>query len=251
MIILLTNDDGIYAPGLRALRDVLTDLGEIWVVAPTRQQSGTGHAFSAFKPLRVKEVKQDGELFGYAVSGTPADTVKIALRHILPEPPALVVSGINNGENGGINILYSGTVAAAMEAAIVGIPAIAVSVIYSSEQDYRFSANFAHKICVRILENGLPFGTMLSVNIPALPEEEIRGVKVVHQAVSHYHEEIERRTDPRGVDYYWIGGVNKIVSDGKDSDMTAIREGYVAITPLHARFTDYEMIPTIKEWDLE
>ena len=251
MIILLTNDDGIYDPGLMALKKSLEGLGELWVVAPAVQQSGMSHAFSVFTTLRVEKVNINGDKFGYSVSGTPADAVKIALRSILPEKPGLVVSGINNGSNEGINVLYSGTIAAAMEGTIAGIPSIAVSVKYAVKQDYTFAARFACQICEKTLKHGLPYGTMLSVNIPSLSESKIKGVKIARQADSNYDEEIEERNDPRNLKYYWIGGSCKMIGTDRNNDMSAIEDNYIAITPIRTQTTDEKMLTELKEWNLE
>lgn len=251
MIILLTNDDGIHAQGLRALKEALSGLGDIRVIAPATEQSGVSNAFSLVAPLRVEEITDNGKLFGHAVSGTPADAVKLALRNILPEKPALIVSGINRGENSGINILYSGTVAGAMEGAIVGIPSIAVSITNNHITNYDFCGVFSRKLCTLVLKNGLPHGTMLNVNIPPLPEKEIKGVRITHQADSYYQEVIQQRKDPRGVQYYWIGGTMNVLDDGEGSDVKALREGFVSITPLHPRMTNYEYIPVLSGWNLE
>lgn len=249
-IILLTNDDGINAPGLWALCDAVRDLGEVWVVAPDQERSGVSHAFTLATPLRVEKHPRHGVENCYAISGTPVDAAKLAIRGILPERPALLVAGINRGENSGVNLLYSGTVAGAMEGAIIGIPSIAISLAGNSEFDYTAAAAFARKVCKRVLADGLPFGTLLNVNVPNIAAD-IKGVKVTHQAESHYREEIERRTDPRGREYYWIGGANALVGDGAGSDMEAIRQGFISVTPIHARLTNPDLIPALEGWNLE
>jgi 5'-nucleotidase len=251
VLILLTNDDGIAAPGLRALKDALAGLGDLWVVAPEGERSGVSHAFSLATPLRVEEVRSNGGVYGYSVSGTPVDSAKIALRSILPEKPGLVVSGINRGENTGVNVLYSGTVAAAMEGAIVGIPSVAVSVVWRDKTDYAAAAFYARKVCERVVAKGLPFGILLNVNVPALPLDKIKGLVVARMADSHYIEEIEKRVDPRGREYYWIAGSNHLVGDGKGTDMNAVRDGYVSVTPLDSRMTNDEVIPLLQGWNFE
>jgi len=250
MIILITNDDGIYSHGIKALKEALSDLGDVWVVAPSGQQSGVSHSFSFFRPLRVHKIKSNGSTFGYAVDGTPADAAKIALRHLLPEKPALVLSGINNGENNGINIMYSGTVAGAMEGALVGVPSIAVSQTWSDSEDYAVSARVARYFAEKTLNEGLPYGTMLNVNVPMLPFEQIKGIRVVEQAESFYADEIERRKDPRGTEYYWIGGTHAMIAPERESDMTVIKNGYVTVTPISARATDHRMLSEINGWGL-
>ncbi|NQU06738.1 MAG: 5'/3'-nucleotidase SurE [Calditrichaeota bacterium] len=249
MRILLTNDDGIHAAGLEALRDSLSGLGDVHVVAPAFEQSGVSHAFSILGMLRYEEVKHKGELFGYAVNGTPVDTVKMALDEILPEPPDIIVSGINHGENSGVNILYSGTLAAAMEGTVLGIPAIAVSVASLRVTDFSIAADFIRKLCIKLPELNLPKDTMLNVNVPNLPKGQIKGVKITRQADSHYNEEIEKRHDPRGREYYWIGGVCINDSKGDDNDMAAVRAGYISITPVRINQTNHDYISTLKGID--
>lgn len=251
MLILLTNDDGLYAAGLAALKDALTDLGDVWAVAPAVEQSGVSHAFSITGPLRSEKVVLNGKVYGYSISGTPVDTVKLALGEILPEPPALVVSGINLGENTGINILYSGTVAAAMEGTALGIPSIAVSLATFRSPDYSFTAEFTRKLCRKLPKLQLPADTLLNVNVPVLKRDQIRGVKITCQADSHYDEEIERRLDPRSREYYWIGGRNVLDSKGNDNDMAAVRNGYVSITPLKINQTNHNLIPVLEELQLD
>ncbi|MCF7811922.1 5'/3'-nucleotidase SurE, partial [bacterium] len=169
MNILLTNDDGIHAKGIEALKNSLSAIGDVYVVAPALEQSGVSHAFSILGMLRYEEVRLNGKLYGYAVNGTPVDTVKLALDEILPEPPDVIVSGINHGENSGVNILYSGTLAAAMEGTVLGIPAIAVSVASLHATDFSTAADFIRKLCLRLSELKLPRDTMLNVNVPNLP----------------------------------------------------------------------------------
>ncbi len=251
MRILLTNDDGIYAPGLTALRRVMMELGEVWVVAPAVEQSGVSHGFSLIGPLRCEMITLDGSKRCYAVQGTPVDTVKLALHEILPELPDLVVSGINSGENSGVNLLYSGTLAAAMEGAILGIPSIAVSLASFTSTDYSFAAEFTLKLSSMILKNKPPHGTLLNVNIPAVSREKIRGIRITHQASSHYEEEINKRVDPRGRDYFWISGRNALDGDGGGSDMEAVRDGYISITPVKVTQTDNEFISSLKEWTFD
>ncbi|MDP8237453.1 MAG: 5'/3'-nucleotidase SurE [Candidatus Hatepunaea meridiana] len=248
MRILLTNDDGIHSPGLKALKDTLSDLGELWIVAPVVEQSGVSHAFSLFSPLRVKKIILDGCNHCYAVHGTPVDSVKLALQEILPDLPDLVVSGINGGENTGVNIIYSGTVAAAMEGAMLGIPSIAVSLASYHSTDYGVAADFTKRFASQILSNKLPNGTMININVPALKPEQIKGVKVTFQAESHYEEEIEKRVDPRARDYYWIVGRNVLSKDGIGSDMEAVKNGYIAVTPIRVTQTDSEYIKVLDEF---
>jgi len=251
MRILLSNDDGIYSPGLKALMKAVDDLGEVWVVAPDIEQSGVSHAFSLTGPLRVEQAKLDGCERCYAVRGTPVDTVKLALREILPELPDTVISGINRGENSGVNILYSGTVSGAMEGAILGIPSIAVSVASYLNPVYDLAAEFTRKICPLVMDARLPIGTLVNINVPGVEADEIKGVKITHQAESHYEEEIEKRLDPRLQEYYWIGGYNVLNHNGAGSDMEAVREGYISVTPIRVDQTDREFMQVMKGWKFE
>ncbi len=251
MIILLTNDDGIYAPGLRALRDAFEGMGDIRIVAPIDEQSGASSAFSLTVPLRVENVSINGDAYGYGVSGKPADAVKLALRSLLPEMPGLVISGVNRGDNSGVNIIYSGTVAGAMEGALLGIPSIAVSLCEYEDPNYSFAAKFTRLLAEMMIEKGIPKRTMLNVNIPFSSENKNKGVRITRQADSHYVEEIKIRQDPRGREYYWIGGFNKQIGDGAGTDLTAVRDGYISVTPLHAQMTDLETIPLLEELDFE
>ncbi len=251
MRILLSNDDGIYSPGLRALMDAVEDFGEVWVVAPDIEQSGVSHAFSLTGPLRVEQVQLDGCQRCYAVRGTPVDTVKLALREILPELPDMVISGINRGENSGVNILYSGTVSGAMEGAILGIPSIAVSVASYQKPNYGPAAEFTRKICPLVMDTILPIGTLVNINVPGVEVDEIKGVKITHQAESHYEEKIEKRLDPRSQEYYWIGGYNVLNHNSAGSDMEAVRKGFISITPIRVDQTDREFMQVMKGWNLD
>jgi 5'-nucleotidase len=251
MKILLTNDDGIYAEGIKALYLALADLGEITVVAPDTERSAVGHAITLSDPLRVKNVHRGGKFFGYAVTGTPADCVKIAIRAILEDRPDIVVSGINLGPNVGYSVLYSGTVSGATEGAILGIPSIAVSLGTFENPDYRYAAEFAKKMVRRVIEHkGLPQGTLLNINIPAVPQEQIRGVRIVKQSKRAIEERFDKREDPRKRTYYWLTG-EVIESDGReDADIETLRNNFVSITPIHCDMTDYGFMDILKTWEL-
>lgn len=253
--ILITNDDGINAPGIWALADAVKDLGEIWIVAPDRERSGVSHAFTLMTPLRYLHLPRNGFDNVFAITGTPVDAAKFALRGLLPGKPDLLLSGINRGENTGVNLLYSGTVAGAMEGAIIGIPSIAVSITWNKEAKnngaFSTAALIARKLCEKVLQEGLRFGTMLNVNIPGVPQDKLRGVKLVRQAESHYNEIIDKRSDPRGDDYFWISGINHLLDEKSPSDMKAVRDGYIAITPICARLTDDLSLTEMKGWNLE
>ena len=249
MRILLTNDDGIYAEGIRALYQALADLGEVTVVAPDTECSAVGHAITLSDPLRVKNVNRGGLFFGYSVTGTPADCVKIAIRAILKDRPDIVVSGINLGPNVGYSVLYSGTVSGATEGAILGIPSIAISLGTFEDPDYRYAAAFAKKIVQLVSENkGLPQGTLLNINVPAVGQDRIKGVRIVKQSKRAIEERFDKREDPRKRTYYWLTG-EVIESDGReDADIETLRENYISITPMRCDMTDYEFMNTLKLW---
>ena len=249
MKILLTNDDGIYAGGIKALYLALEDLGEITVVAPDTERSAVGHAITLSDPLRVKNVDRGGKFFGYAITGTPADCVKIAIRAILKDRPDIVVSGINLGPNVGYSVLYSGTVSGATEGAMLGIPSIAVSLGTFENPDYSYAAEFAKKMVRLVVENkGLPQGTLLNINIPAVSKDQIKGVRIVRQSKRAIEERFDKREDPRKRTYYWLTG-EVIESDGQeDADIEALRQNYVSITPIHCDMTNYEFMNTLKTW---
>jgi 5'-nucleotidase len=249
--ILITNDDGIEAPGIEALAQSLAEIGEITVIAPLKEQSAIGHAITMQLPLRVTEYKKNGDLFGYAVSGTPADCVKIGIRNLMSEPPDLVVSGINHGSNTAINIIYSGTVSAAREAAIMDIPSMAVSVTNHAASDFRFAAKVSRLLAERLAGKDLPLGTLLNVNVPDIPEEQIAGIKLTRQGKSKWDDIYERRIDPYGKNYYWLKGNLMEVDTEIETDQVAIRKNYVSVSPIHFDLTDYETFKKMKNWKIE
>ncbi|MEW6516391.1 MAG: 5'/3'-nucleotidase SurE [candidate division FCPU426 bacterium] len=248
--ILLTNDDGIYAPGLLALHQALQGLGGLEVIAPDTERSAAGHSITMLHILRVLEVERQGRPFGRAVNGTPADCVKLGLANLLPRPPRLIVSGINAGPNTGTNVLYSGTVSAAMEGAIYGVPSLAVSMgTLSSQHDYTTAAHFSRLVAERILARGLPPGIMLNLNVPTLPLEAIKGLRITRQAHYRYHDKYERRLDPRGREYFWLSLENVSVLDpSPDADAVAIAEGYVSLTPLSLDLTHRGFAQELAAW---
>jgi 5'-nucleotidase len=249
--ILLTNDDGISAPGIEALWRAVGDLGEVSVVAPTVERSAVGHAITLADPLRVTE--HAGPAFtGWAVSGTPADCVKIAVRAILAAPPDLVLSGINQGANLGTNLLYSGTVSAASEAAMLGIPAAAISLADWYHEDFSAAAAFARRLAREIGSRGLPRGIALNVNVPPLPAAEIRGVAVTRQGRVRVQEWFDRRNDPRSRHYYWMVGERLVDEAGSGSgvDDAAVRDGFISVTPIDCDLTADGLIGALGEWDL-
>jgi 5'-nucleotidase len=248
--ILLTNDDGIEAPGLTALQKALSSVAEVTVVAPEDEQSGSAHSLTVEDPLRLSPVKRGGKLFGYSLNGTPADCVKLAVKALLKRPPDLVVSGINYGHNTGTNVLYSGTVAGAIEAAILGLPALAVSLERKGRPHFEIAARFARKTALCILKNGLPLGALLNVNVPNRPVKGIRGVRVTHQGVFKYTDSYERRRDPRGREYFWLTAETLELKEAAGSDMRALQQGYISVTPLQYDMTRYPLLDKIRKWAL-
>ncbi len=247
MAILVTNDDGIYAPGLVALYLELQLLGEVVVVAPESEQSAVGHAISLATPLRVKKVPLAGGVEGWAVSGTPADCVKIALGELLPAPPELVVSGINLGPNVGINVLYSGTVSAATEAAILGVKALAISLNTYKKADFAGAARLTRELVARLRDwEGWPPGVCLNVNLPALPPDRIRGVKITRQDTGPLVEHFQRRVDPRERVYYWLAEINERRDPEPDTDYGALNAGYISVTPIHHDLTHYPSLASLE-----
>jgi 5'/3'-nucleotidase len=238
MNILLSNDDGIQSEGLTALETILGKVGEIFTVAPDRAQSSMSHALTLHRPLRVYELAPRR----LAVDGTPVDCVKLSLTGLLPRKPDLVVSGINKGPNLGDDIIYSGTVSAAIEGALLGIPAIAVSLVAFKDFDFRAAAEFTATLVEHIAARGIPPKTLLNVNIPPCPKNEIKGWRVTRMGKRHYSENIVERVDPRGSKYYWIGGDDLGFADEEGTDCKTVAEGYVSVTPLQVDLTDYKIL---------
>ena len=238
MRILLTNDDGILAEGLLALHEELKRDFELSIVAPEVEMSAAGHAISLSNPLRVRSFKRRGVFFGYGVSGTPADCVKIGVQEILPHRPDMIISGINLGSNVGINLLYSGTVSAATEGAFLGIPSVAISLDTKIDPDFSFAARFSRRIISFVEEHGLSRGTALNVNIPALPEDQIRGVSFTTQDLVRQRDVFEKRNDPRGNVYYWLASEIPTEKSLPDTDLKALSENRISITPISFDLTD-------------
>jgi len=244
--ILVTNDDGVHAPGLAALREAMSPLGTTCVVAPDRQQSATSHSLTLHRPLHVEQL---GDRV-HSVDGTPTDCVLLAVHGLLRERPRLVVSGINHGPNMGEDTMYSGTVAAAMEGAILGIPSIAFSLVTREAEgphDFRAAASFATTLADRILKTGLPPHTVLNVNIPNSPGGEIAGVRVTRLGKRIYQDSIVERVDPDGTSHYWIAG-EATWEVGANTDFSAVDCGMISITPLHFDLTDYKAIDDLRIW---
>jgi len=250
MKILLTNDDGIHAPGLMALYQELKGDFEVDIVAPESEMSAVGHAITLTSPLRVQTVQKNGEFFGYGVTGTPADCVKIAVQELLTRVPDFILSGINRGANVGVNVLYSGTVSAATEGAFLGISSAAISLKLSKTPDYGFAAGFSRKIIGFVMENGLKEGTALNVNIPAIPADKIKGVSITRQGVGRFKEKYERRIDPRGNVYYWLSGETPMEEEILDADVRALRENKITITPINYDLSCMEEIERLRSLPL-
>ncbi len=250
MNILLTNDDGIYAQGLWALYERFALKHSVSVIAPEREQSAVGHGITLHKPLRATRIKINSSCFGYAVNGTPADCIKMGIMEILDTKPDMVISGINTGANVGININYSGTVAAAKEAALYEVPAIAVSLQGHLSANYNDAALFIDELAENVVKNGLPFGTILNVNIPDRAMNEIKGVRISRQGTSLYAEYIEKRIDPRNRIYYWHGHDSQTVFNSSEIDGAALDENYISITPIKCDMTDYAMLEDLKHWNI-
>lgn len=243
-LILVCNDDGIFAPGIRALAEVAAEFGQATVVAPDRQQSAVGHAITVSDPLRSRKFKINDKLSGQAVNGTPADCVKLAHNNLLDRKPDLILSGINHGSNAGINILYSGTVSAATEGTILGYPSIAVScTAFEESADLTGCQEAARRVIRFVLENGLPPGITLNVNAPAGP---LKGLQWTRQANSRYVEEYESRVDPNNKPYFWITGTLEILDEREDLDLNVLETGIGSVTPIQYDLTAY---PFLKKYD--
>ncbi|MGZ0016281.1 5'/3'-nucleotidase SurE [Yeosuana sp. AK3] len=251
-LILVTNDDGINAPGIRALIEVLTDIGNVVVVAPDSPQSGMGHAITLDSTLFVERVIVDNEKqIEYSCSGTPADCVKLGIREVLDRKPDLCVSGINHGSNASINVIYSGTMSAAIEAGIEGIPAIGFSLLnYKWNADFNATKPYVKIISEMVLKHGLPNGIVLNVNIPDLLKKDIKGIKICRQARANWVEEFDKRKNPQGKDYYWLTGKFVNLDHGEDTDEWALEHGYVSVVPVQFDLTAYHFIKNLNSWNL-
>ncbi len=249
LVILISNDDGIYARGLQVLYEELKGLGKIYVVAPDRERSAVSHALSLYRPLRVKEVKKNF----FAVDGTPTDCVNIAINGLLPEKPDFVVSGINYGPNLGDDITYSGTVSAAVEGCLLGLPSMAFSLAtHDSPAYFRPAGRMARKLVEVFLDVGIPRGTILNVNFPNKRKCSFyKGIRFTRQGKRKYGEAIVEKIDPRGRKYYWIGGKELGYENIPDSDIVAVEEGYISITPIHLDLTNYKVLEELKEWETQ
>ncbi|MBO6516926.1 MAG: 5'/3'-nucleotidase SurE [Bacteroidia bacterium] len=251
-LILVSNDDGITAPGIKALVERMQLLGEVVVVAPDSPQSGMGHAITINHPLRL--VKSDyfgDDVLAYQCSGTPADCVKLALDKVLPRRPDLLVSGINHGSNSSINVIYSGTMSAAMEGAIDGLQAIGFSLLdYSMEADFSTAAEVVTRVATEVLDKGLPTDCLLNVNIPNVPLSELKGIKICRQAKAKWVEEFDQRDDPYNRKYFWLTGKFVNMDKGEDTDEWALQNGYASVVPVQFDLTAHHAIGILNNWKL-
>ncbi|HRS53379.1 MAG TPA: 5'/3'-nucleotidase SurE [Bacteroidales bacterium] len=246
--ILITNDDGIFAPGIRTLISAVSELGEIVVIAPSYPQSGMSHAVTLNEPIRVKQIANNKGIIEYSCNGTPVDCIKIGLSSsILIKKPDIILSGINHGSNASINIIYSGTMAAVLEGAMNSIPSIGFSLDnYSHSIDLSFTLPYIKKIVKKVLYNGLPKDVSLNINFPVIEPSAIKGIKVCRQAKAYWNESFEKRLDPHQEPYYWLTGTFVNNDDGKDTDYWALQNNYISITPVTFDFTAYKYLEIIK-----
>lgn len=251
--ILITNDDGITAPGIRNLVEAVKDLGKIIVVAPDKAQSGMGHAITIGYPLRMNKVETFGNIEAWQVSGTPVDCVKLAVDKILHGKPDLCLSGINHGANHSINVIYSGTMSAAMEASIESIPSIGFSLLdYSYEADFTTARHYVRQIVSSLISKKLDKHFLLNVNIPSIALELVKGVKVCRQAYAKYEEDFEERKDPSGKRYFWLTGEFLNFDKGKDTDVWALQNNYVSVVPVQFDLTNYKIKSQLeKTWKIK
>ena len=251
-LILVCNDDGITAPGLRCLISIMNELGEVVVVAPDGPQSGKGHAITIEGILRCDEIKiDDGPQTEYSVSGTPVDCVKLAVNVVLDRKPDLVVSGINHGSNSSINVIYSGTMSAAVEGSLEGVPSIGFSLLdYSWDADFNSAAGHIKRIAESVLKNGLPHGVCLNVNIPKFTGASYKGIRICRQAKANWEEEFDSRQDPRRRDYYWLTGKFVNYDSGEDTDEWALANYYISVVPVNSDITAHALIGDLTKWDI-
>jgi 5'-nucleotidase len=252
-LFLVTNDDGIRAKGLEALIEVVRPYGQVFVIAPEEGQSGMSHAITVKYPIRVRKVKQEEGLVIYGSNGTPVDCVKLALNKLLDRKPDMILSGINHGSNSSASVLYSGTMAAAIEGCVNGIPSIGFSLLdYSPDANFSSILKYAERILRTSLEKGIPQETCLNVNIPVNTYHKIKGIRVCRQNKGMWVEEFDHRTDPQNRDYFWLTGeFQNLEPDAPDTDEWALKNNYVSIVPVHVDLTAYRAIEQLKEWEIE
>ncbi len=244
-VILVTNDDGVHSPGIIALFRAMKEIGDAYLVAPDRERSAVSHALTMHRPLKVEEIREHV----YAVNGTPTDCVAIGVNKVLPERPTLIVSGINKGGNVGDDITYSGTVSAAIEGTIMGIPSFAMSIVGTKNFHFDTASYYSSEIARYILEKSLPYDTLLNVNLPNVHKDKIKGIKFTRQGKRVYDNAIQETYDPRGEKHFWIGGGIPYWEHGEDTDIQAVQQGYVSITPIHLDLTNYNALEFLrKSW---
>ncbi len=249
--ILICNDDGINSEGIYALAQEIKNIADVTVIAPASQQSAVGHAITVNYPLRAVPFHKNGDFFGTAVEGTPADCIKLGVGSLLKEKPDMIISGINHGSNTAINIIYSGTVSAATEGTVLGIPSIAMSLTSFQNLDFTYAAKFASRLALLVAEKGLPERTLLNVNVPAVPESEIKGVMITKQGISTWEDRFDVRRDPANREYFWLTGSMNIIDTEADTDQIAIKNNYISVTPVHYDLTDRKMMAEMKGWGIE
>lgn len=243
-LILVTNDDGVHSPGITALFKAMKEIGDAYIVAPDRERSAVGHALTLHRPLKVEELRENV----FSVNGTPTDCVALGIHKILPKKPDLVASGINRGSNLGDDITYSGTVSAAMEGTILGVPSFAISIVGNRPFHYDTATPFAVQVARHILDKSLSYDTLLNVNIPNVPKQNmIKGVKITRQGKRVYDNAIQEVFSPWGDKHYWIGGGTPYWEHGEDMDIQAVLDNYVSVTPIHLELTDYEAVEHLKK----
>lgn len=245
-LILVSNDDGFYSDGIKILARKLKRLGKVVTVAPDQERSAASHSLTLHRPLRVRKLKTDV----YAVDGTPTDCITLGVKEILPRPPDLIVSGINKGANLGDDVHYSGTVSAAVEGGIMGIPSVAISLMVTDVAHFETAAHFAFRLAKKVLREGLPDGVILNVNVPNLHLKQVKGYQFTKQGKRNYGDIIAERLDPRGRSYYWIGGDQKGFENIPGSDCNAILDAQVSITPIRVNLTHHEFLENLKQWKI-
>ncbi len=250
-LILISNDDGITAPGIKALVETMKPLGDLVVIAPDSPQSGMGHAITITRPLRLHKSDVFGkDVLAFQCSGTPADCVKLALDKVVDRKPQLLVSGINHGSNASINVLYSGTMSAAVEGAIDGLNAIGFSLCdYSFEADFEASKAYVRKIAKNVLLHGLPKDTLLNVNVPNVQKKDIKGIKICRQARAKWVEEFDERRDPNGRKYFWLTGQFSLLDHDEKTDEWSLKNDYISVVPVQFDLTAYNALKTLESWD--
>jgi len=252
-LILVVNDDGVEAKGIRALGEVAQEFGRVVMIAPGKGRSGMSHAITFATPLRLRRIHYSNDFEVYRTNGTPVDSVKLALRHILKNQQVdLLVSGINQGSNTSVSVFYSATIAAAIEGCLCGIPSVAFSQVdFTHSTDFELAKMAARKIISSVLEKGLPPHICLTVNIPNIPIQDAKGIKITRQAKNYWHEDLDERTDPANIPYFWMRGSLREIDKGRDTDIWAIKHNYISIQPLRTDWTDQEMIQELKKWNIK